>query len=125
MTVSKVLCLIRLTVGIASVRLSLFVCPEVGIVRTILREIIRPYIRPVCLPPLQDHFQLQTLLISCFADVFRRLYIGYRAGMIELRHRGPPFCNSRPATSVIAHVTCLPTEIRGECTQQITLALLP
>ena len=32
---------------------------------------------------------------------------------------------SRLATRVIAHVTCLPTEILGECAQQITLALLP
>ena len=32
--------------------------------------------------------------------------------------------NSRPATRVIAHVTCLPTEILGESAQQITMALL-
>ena len=32
---------------------------------------------------------------------------------------------SRPATRVIAHVTCLPTKLLGESVQQITLALLP
>ena len=31
--------------------------------------------------------------------------------------------NSRPATRVIAHVTCLPTEILGESAQQITLKI--